>query len=83
MTTNACQLERLLSAVATLTDEGSDLKHEVTDLKAKVEETRDIVEAWQAVKTGGRFLKWIGGVVAAAGGAAAFVKFGFQQTVGR
>lgn len=63
------QLQKLLSAVAALTDEVSELKREVAALKDKVNETRDIVEAWQAVKTGGRFVKWVAGVGSGVAGA--------------
>lgn len=58
---NSPQLSKLLTAVATLTDEVGGLKREVTDLKDKVDATKDMVEAWQAVKAGGKLMKWIGG----------------------
>lgn len=83
MSDTAGQLEKLLSAVATLTDETASLKREFSDLKKKVNETKDIVEAWQAVKTGGKFLKWLGGVIAACVTIFASIKFGIVHMLGR
>lgn len=62
MSDPAHQMDKLLSAVATMTDEVSGMKREVADLKKEVAATKDIVEAWQAVKVGGKFLKWVGGI---------------------
>lgn len=56
------QLRELLTAVATMTDEVTALKRRVEDLSEKVKRTNDIVDAWQAVKTGGKFVTWIAGV---------------------
>lgn len=38
----------------------SDLKNEVGDVKKDVAQTKDLVEAWGAIKTVGRFVKWSG-----------------------
>jgi len=49
------------------------------ELKAvadKVDETRDIVEAWQAVKTGGKVITWVAKVGAAVLAIFALVKVG-------
>lgn len=62
--TNA-QLSRLLSAVATLTDEVQSLKTTVAILTTSVDETKQIVEAWEAVKVGGKFIKWLGSIATA------------------
>lgn len=35
-------------------------------IRSEVGATKEIVEAWGAVKTAGKFIKWLGGVVAAA-----------------
>lgn len=48
----------------------------VDALKTDVAETKEIVEAWSAVKTWGRFIKWTGGIVAA------FVAIGVAVKVG-
>ena len=36
----------------------------VDDLKAEVAKTREIVEAWQAFKTGGKFVTWLAKMIA-------------------
>lgn len=41
------------------------IKADVETMKGDVKATKDLVAAWAAVKTAGRFLKWLGGVVAA------------------
>lgn len=66
MSEPAEQLGKLLTAVATMTDEVAGMKREVAELKKEVAATKDIVEAWQAVKVGGKFLKWVGGLATSA-----------------
>jgi hypothetical protein len=39
----------------------------------QISETRELVEAWQAVKIGGKFLKWAAGTIAVVAGAAVAV----------
>lgn len=56
------QMNKLLEAVAALTDEMQALKREIHDVKTSVNETKEIVEAWEAVKLGGRFVKWLAGL---------------------
>lgn len=46
----------------------------IPDMKANVDATKEIVQAWDAVKTGGRFLKWVAGLVAAIGVLVGFAK---------
>lgn len=40
------------------------IQHDLATAKADIAETKEIVEAWMAVKTFGRFLKWLPGVLA-------------------
>lgn len=51
-------LRKLLSEVQTMRDEVATVKEDVVEM-------RDIVKAWEAVKTGGAFLKWLGAISAA------------------
>ena len=37
------------------------------DMKRSIDSTKDIVEAWDAVKTGGKFIKWSSGILAGVG----------------
>lgn len=46
-----------------------DVRDEMKAMKAEVEKTKEIVEAWQTVKNAGRFTKWASGIVAAIGAA--------------
>lgn len=78
----APQLHKLLGAVATLTDEVSGLRHEVADLTKEVSETREIVEAWGAVKTAGKFIKWLGVVFGSLTAIAVGVKLGIAHMFG-
>lgn len=56
---------------------------EMEKVTTDVSKTKDIVEAWQAVKTGGKFLKWVGGVLAALVAIIGAVKLGIAQVAGR
>lgn len=40
-----------------------DVRDEMKAMKAEVEKTKEIVEAWQTVKNAGRFTKWAGGII--------------------
>lgn len=56
------QMNKLLEAVAALTDEMQAVKREIHDVKTSVNESKEILEAWEAVKLGGRFVKWLAGL---------------------
>jgi hypothetical protein len=43
-----------------------ELKRDVADAKKAADHTKDIVEAWLALKKAGGFLRWLGGVLASA-----------------
>lgn len=55
-------MNKLLEAVAALTDEMQAVKREIHDVKTSVNESKEILEAWEAVKLGGRFVKWLAGL---------------------
>jgi hypothetical protein len=55
------KLDQLLDAVACIPDIQSDL----AEVKKDAATTKEIVEAWAAVKTVGKFLKWFAGIIAA------------------
>lgn len=55
-------MQRLLSAVATMTDKVTELSHKITELEEQVSEMKEIVQAWEAMKTGGKFVKWLAGI---------------------
>jgi signal transduction histidine kinase len=75
--------QRMLTAMATMTDELREVKTEVATLRGTVAETKDIVEAWGAVKTMGKFIKWLGALVAAVTAVAIGVKLGVQHMFGK
>ncbi|MBS4048055.1 MAG: hypothetical protein KG075_17045 [Alphaproteobacteria bacterium] len=55
------KLDRLLDAVECIPAIQSDL----AEVKENAAKTKEIVEAWSAVKTMGKFLKWLAAIVAA------------------
>ncbi len=50
-------------------------------MKKDIAETRELVEAWDAVKLAGRFVKWIAGVVAAVVAIGAAIKVGVAHVI--
>jgi ABC-type hemin transport system substrate-binding protein len=72
MTTQAEPLAKIERDIAAVLKTQKATEKTVSALTQKLEavsndvnKTKDIVEAWNAVKTGGKFLKWLGGVIAA------------------
>lgn len=55
------KLDQLIEAVSLIPEIQSDL----TAVKEDAAKTKEIVEAWAAVKTMGKFLKWASGIIAA------------------
>lgn len=83
MTERPTHAERqMLSAVATMTDELRALKTKVGSLEKKVNETKDIVEAWGAMKTIGKFITWVGILTGSLTAIAVGVKLGVQHLFG-
>ena len=77
------QLASLLSAQKATSAKLDAAVSDVAAMRDDVNKTKDIVEAWNAMKTGGRFLKWLGGVVAALTAIVAAAKLGAAQFMGR
>jgi len=74
MTGLETQVKDLIKAVEALNDS-------VGDMKAGVDETRDIVKAWEAVKTGGKFVKWLGALAAAVAAIVVTIKGGIALAI--
>lgn len=55
------KLDQLIEAVSLIPEIQSDL----AAVKEDAAKTKEIVEAWAAVKTMGKFLKWASGIIAA------------------
>ncbi len=66
------RLDEVLNAV-------NGMRSEVADVKADVAETREIVKAWEAVKTGTKFVKWLGALAAAVAAIALAAKAGWHM----
>jgi hypothetical protein len=75
--------EKLDRFFTEMRSEMADVKQSLVQVKGDVSETKEIVEAWGAVKTAGKFIKWLGSI---ATGAVAFyllAKAGMQHMVGK
>lgn len=70
--------ETTLKALKTLTDEVLSMSHKITTLETEVKSTREIVEAWGAIKNAGKFIKWLGAIVAALTAIIVSAKLGVQ-----
>ena len=57
------------------------LRSEIAELKESVDETREIVKAWEAVKTGGKFVKWLGALAAAIAAIVVAIKGGIALAI--
>ena len=68
------KLDTLIASIAAL-------KQDVDELKTDVAETKEIVEAWSAVKTIGKFVKWTGGILAAVVAIGVAVKVGVAAAI--
>lgn len=51
----------------------------IPKMQEDIAETREMVEAWAAVKTAGRFLKWLAGIIAALAAIIAAAKIGLSD----
>jgi hypothetical protein len=59
-----------------LTEMENRLTARIVGLEGAVEKTAGVVEAWDTMKSGGKFVKWMAGVVASIGVLIAVVKVG-------
>ena len=57
----------------------TSLRQQVASMQTDVAETKEIVAAWNAVKNGGRFVKWAGGIIMTVAGAYAAIKLGVTK----
>lgn len=48
-------------------------------IETKLVSLTELMEAWSALRTGGKFVKWLAGIVAAIGVIVVAVKHGFAQ----
>jgi hypothetical protein len=53
----------------------ADKLEPLPQMQADIAATKDIVEAWSAFKTFGKFIKWLSGLVVACGALWAAIKF--------
>lgn len=77
------KLDEILKAFGEMRDSVSEVKQSLVQVEKDVSETKDLVEAWGAVKTAGKFIKWLGSI---ATGLVAFyllAKAGLQHMVGK
>lgn len=65
------------------------MRRDITEIKGSIEPIKDdittltqVVEAWQAVTTGGKFLMWLGGILAGFAAVLAFWKMGLSVMLG-
>lgn len=66
------QLEKVLTALEPL----PQMKADIAIAKKDAETVKDLVEAWNAVKTGGKFIKWIAPIIGGLIGGWAALKSG-------
>lgn len=66
------QLADVLKALEPL----PQMKLDIEDVKKDSEKVKDLVEAWNAVKTGGKFIKWVAPIIGSIVGGWAALKAG-------
>lgn len=60
-------IDEKLAPIPQIQKDAAEAKAAATNAEARASETKEIVDAWNAVKTGGRFLKWAAGVLGSIG----------------
>ncbi|MBD3744575.1 MAG: hypothetical protein IE932_00005 [Sphingopyxis terrae] len=73
------QLGEVIAALRTL----PEMKADIEATKADSASVKEIVEAWNAVKTGGKFVKWVAPIIGGIVGAWAALKLGINHFIGR
>lgn len=58
------KLETLLSTVIEKVEPIPQMQADIAEAKKDIAATKEIVEAWGAIKTAGKFIKWASGVLA-------------------
>lgn len=64
-------------------DEMRGVKQSLVQVEKDVAETKDLVEAWGAVKTAGKFIKWLGSIATGMVAVYLLAKAGMQHMVGK
>ncbi|WP_062788588.1 hypothetical protein [Novosphingobium capsulatum] len=77
----AQRMTGLEQGIVELTKAVDAMRGDLSDVKVGVDETRDIVKAWEAVKTGGRFVKWLGALAAAIAAIVVAIKGGIALAI--
>lgn len=67
------QMSEVLAALKLL----PDMQADIARAKADSATVKEILEAWNAVKTGGRFIRWLVPIIGGLGAAWATLKSGF------
>jgi hypothetical protein len=73
------QLAEVIDALKSLPDMQADIARAKADGAA----VKEMVEAWNAVKTGGKFVKWIAPIIGGIAGGWAALKLGIAHFIGR
>lgn len=73
------ELDDKISKVLELLEPLPQMKLDIETAMKDSETVKDIVQTWNALKTGGRFVKWIGPIVGGAIGAWGAVKLGIAR----
>ena len=68
------QHNRLNQSMIALIDEVQGLRRDMAAMKAELDEMKEMSEAWQAVKLGGKFVKWGAGIAMSFAGIWYFLK---------
>ncbi len=79
----AAKMAALTSTIEAAITKVDEVVTGLETLREEVSQTKEIVEAWNAVKVGGKFLKWLGGVVAAVAAIVAAGKLGLTHFWGK
>jgi hypothetical protein len=69
------QLGKVLEALEPI----PQMKLDIAQAKKDGESTKELVEAWNAVKTGGKFVKWVAPLIGSVVGGWAAIKLGIAR----
>lgn len=69
------QLGEVLKALEPIPQMKADIEKAMEDSEA----VKDIVQTWNALKTGGKFVKWVAPVIGSVAGAWAAIKLGIAR----
>ena len=79
----AGKLDEILKSFEEMKGSVSDVKQSLVQVEKDVAETKDLVEAWGAVKTAGKFIKWLGSIATGLVAVYLLAKAGMQHMVGK